>query len=348
MRIRQFTDGDRIAWDTYVLAHPDGYAYHQCAWKDAVERAYGFEGIYLMAEEEGRLAGVLPLVDFKLPILGRTLVSLPYCDVGGILADNAGTAKALQDYAVRLAGDFGAKGVELRSGPSNVSATVDTPKVRMLLDLPESSDALLAGLKAKLRSQVKKPMRDGLTATLGGVELVGDFYRVFCENMRDLGSPVHSLDWIETILAGYGRQARVGLVWLPDGTAAAAGIILMHGDKVSIPWASSLRRFNSRNPNMLLYWTFLAFAADNGCRMFDFGRSTPGEGTFRFKEQWGASPQPLLWQRLAAGTTDCVDLQAEGQPGVSGKRQLVADMWSRLPVAGANWLGPKIRRFISL
>ena len=55
---------------------------------------------------------------------------------------------------------------------------------------------------------------------------------------------------------------------------------------------------------MLLYWTMLEYACDNGYRYFDFGRSTPDEGTYKFKEQWGAKPTPLHWHYLSLnGTT---------------------------------------------
>lgn len=344
MEIRRFTNSDKKIWDAYVLAHPDGYAYHQCAWKEAVERAYGLEGIYLMAEKAGRLCGVLPLIDFNRPVLGRILVSLPYCDVGGILADDDDIAEVLQNYAIWLTNDLGATRLELRdSGRDSPLPVASGCKVRMLLDLPKSSDALLASLKAKLRSQIKKPLRDGLRATLGGQELSKEFYQVFCKNMRDLGSPVHSYSWIQSILSAYGEQARVGLVRLPDGTAAAAGIILQHGDKVSIPWASSLRKFNRMNPNMLLYWTFLAFAADHGYRQFDFGRSTSGEGTFRFKEQWGATPLPLKWQTFPKKSTP-----KRGVSETKNIRSLVEKTWRNIPLPICNILGPSIRRFISL
>jgi FemAB-related protein (PEP-CTERM system-associated) len=222
-----------------------------------------------------------------------------------------------------------------------------TDKVRMLLELPESSAQLLAGLKSKLRSQVKKPLRDGLTVTLGTGELIDTFYAVFAENMRDLGSPVHSRRWIEMIIATYGERSRIAVVYTPEGQPAAAGIVLLHPTTISIPWASSLRRFNSLNPNMLLYWSFLAYAAENGFKRFDFGRSTPTEGTYRFKEQWGAQPHPLFWYDLkisgcGAKTTSPVSARP------SGKRQLAANLWSRLPKAGANWFGPRIRKYISL
>jgi len=215
--------------------------------------------------------------------------------------------------------------------------------VRMLLDLPESASQLLAGLDAKVRSQVKKPVRDGLTAKLGTHELIDDFYLVFAENMRDLGSPVHSRQWIEAIVTAYAERARVAVVYTPEGIPAAAGVVLIHPLTMSIPWASSLRRFNRLNPNMLLYWIFLTLAIDRGCRCFDFGRSSPGEGTYRFKEQWGTRPEPLFWG-------SCSFRGKAPKPGANGTemRSLAENLWRRMPLAVCNTLGPMVRRCVNL
>ena len=213
----------------------------------------------------------------------------------------------------------------------------------MLLPLPEDAGALLAGFKSKLRSQIRKPYKDGLRAAIGGVELLDDFYPIFVENMRDLGSPVHSRKWLQSVLDGYGNQAKCGVVYMPDGEPAAGGIILCHSQTVSLPWASSLRRKNRWNPNMLLYWTFLEYAADQGYRFFDFGRSTPGEGTYRFKEQWGAKPEPLFWQRISLNGTpadnNAIDNERLGK---------AVKYWKKLPLSVTQILGPKIRKYISL
>lgn len=346
MQVRLATYADKEAWDDYVLRQPGGVAYQLIAWKEAIEQAYAFEGRYLLAESDLGICGVLPLIDFRIPLIGRSLVSLPYCDVGGILADDTATAAALRGHALEMARQTGARSVEFRNtGEKGKGSTKVVDKVRMILDLPHDSAALLAGLKSKLRSQVNKPLRDGLTAKLGGLDLITDFYRIFSRNMRDLGSPVHSLKWIRTVITEYGERARVGVVYTPEGHSAAAGIILLHDRLVSIPWASSLRKFNSLNPNMLLYWTFLAFAADNGFRQFDFGRSTPGEGTYRFKEQWGAKSTPLDWQEYDyAGRQKPISIRhSRSQP-----RAKIEAIWRKLPLFVCNCIGPTVRRCVSL
>lgn len=347
MRIRQANDKDQLAWDAFVLSRPDGIAYHLFAWKMAIEKAYGFHGVYLLAERGGEVCGVLPMIYMKGSFFAGKMVSLPYCDAGGCLACDVATGEALLATARDVATREGAKGLEIRwagTRPSGAdSSGVTGQKVRMLLELPGDSGTLLAGLKSKLRSQVQKPERDGLRTRLGGTELIDDFYGVFAENMRALGSPVHSKRWIVAVVEAFVGAARVGVVYTPEGVPAAAGVMLLHPRTVSIPWASSLRSCNHLNPNMLLYWTFLAFAADGGYAWFDFGRSTQGEGTYKFKKQWGAMPAPLCWQDIAAhgSTKKTGNLTATG-------RRLAEAAWSRLPLRVTTLLGPTLRRNISL
>lgn len=340
-------NGLRNKWDNYVLAHPHGYAYHLYAWREAVEAGYGFTGLYLMATEGTRVCGVLPMIMFKVPLLGQSLVSLPYCDVGGVLADSSRISEALLQEAGRHARKLGVNALLLRQVESHADVEdQDAPeadKVLMRLELPLTSADLLAGFKSKLRSQITKPQRDGLQAHIGGAELIEDFYSVFARNMRDLGSPVHSCLWMRQVLADYGERARVGVVTLPDGTPAAAGMILFTHRTVSIPWASSLREWNHLNPNMLLYWTFLEYSVDSGFLFFDFGRSTPGTGTYRFKAQWGARPIVLHRREILTG------LKTKSQGGVARLcRKSAEAAWSRLPLSASNLLGPKLRRYINL
>ncbi len=348
MEIRPATDSDRDLWDGYVHDHPHGLAYHRFAWKDAVERAYGFDCPYLVAVDGGRVRGVLPLVHVRPPLSRGALVSLPYCDVGGGLADDADAARALLRAAADEARRRGVHTVEIRTavdpGPALGAAVEPSVKVRMVLELPDGSEALLKSLKSKLRSQVRKPTRDGLRARLGGPELVAEFWPIYARNMRDLGSPPHPEAWFRAVVEAYGESARVGVAYMPDGTPAAAGVILRNGPVVSIPWASSVRELNRWNPNMLLYWTFLAHAADTGARWFDFGRSTRGEGTYRFKKQWGSEERPLYWVRLVRGA-----VEAETDPGPPGrKRELAEALLRRLPVGVNAWVGRLARKYVAL
>lgn len=350
MRIRYAEEKDQFAWDEYVLNHVDGLAYQLFAWKRAVKKAYGHDSFYLIAEKDSKICGVFPLIDFKIPFLGSSLISLPYCDAGGLLADNNDIARMLLQKATLLAKQSGAKCHVRATQVLHSNCANATDKVRMVLTLPENSDIYLASLRSKTRNKIKKALKNGYEVKVGSSELLGEFYSVFAENMHDLGSPVHSHKWIEAIVSEYKEKARVFVVFTPEGVPVAAGIILLHPTTVSNPWASSLRKYNHMKPNMLLYSALLSFAADNEFKQFDFGRSTPGEGTYVFKEQWGAKPSKLYWyEHIAADDSGNIVNQAKNvSSSNSGSRELAACLWQKLPVVGANWIGPRIRKYISL
>ena len=215
-------------------------------------------------------------------------------------------------------------------------------KVRMLMELPKTSDLLMKSLKSKLRSQIRKPMKEGLVSKVGGVEYLEDFYAVFSANMRDLGSPVHSKSLIKNVLQVFKDDARAIIVYKENQPVASA-LVIKFKETLENPWASSLREYSVLSPNMLLYWSMLEFACDNGFRYFDFGRSSPGEGTYRFKAQWGAQPLPLYWYRLT--------LRGKGGNGAwleKSKFDKSIHYWKKLPEPVARMIGPRIRKYIAL
>ena len=341
---------DEPAWDHYLEKHPDAPPYCIFAWRRAVEQAYSHKAHYLIAEDQGKICGILPLFVFQIPFFGNTLVSLPYCDAGGVYGDSEEVCRRLIDVAyssvekgkVRKLEIRSIKNTELLEESSNKwNVSINTGKVRMLRHLPSNSEELWSSFKSKLRSQVRKAEKNGLVFRWGNERDIPEFYEVFSRNMHALGSPVHSRSWIEAVFTSYQDNARIGLVF-KDEQPAGCGLILCTKNMVSIPWASTLREFNRLSPNMLLYWNFLKFAADSGRKVFDFGRSTPGEGTYRFKKQWGAEPRVLFWHVLSTAPV------GDALSGNGNKRMILENIWRRLPLSVVNVIGPLVRKYISL
>ncbi len=314
-------------------------------------------------KQAGGVVGVLPLVHMKSFIFGNALVSVPFFDFGGVLSENDKVAAELLGRALELQRSLRADLLELRhadlsrcseeggSEPRNfetifrsldVSYEVRTHKVRMLLDLPGSSKDLLDSFKSKLRSQIKKALKEGLETRIGGEELLVDFYKVFSENMRDLGSPVHSIGMMKNVVAEFADTAKVIVVYM-GREPVACGMMIGFSNIMEHPWASSLKKYSRLSPNMLLYWAMLEYACDNGFKQFDFGRSSPDEGTYKFKEQWGAKPSALNWYFV--GNHDPGRTKARVE---KDRFQKVITCWQRLPVGLTRFLGPRIRKYISL
>jgi len=343
--ITTISASDSALWDQYVEQHKGHSPYHLFSWLAAIENAYSHGVYYLVAKQDVNIVGLLPLVNIRIPFKGSSLCSLPFCDVGGCLADNSEIQSALEQKATELKGQLNSKSIEYRERAEISDVTqLEGRKVSMLLPLTETSDELFSGFKAKLRSQIRKAEKNGLTYELGtNQQFIDEFYAVFSENMLRLGSPVHSKKWIESICEQYKGQCIIAVVKL-GAVPVGAGIVLFSNDKACIPWASTRAEYNRLSPNMMLYWALLKFVTEQGCTEFDFGRSTFNEGTFRFKQQWGAKSALLEWRDDAP--------QSNSQMGTvqstSSLKSFVERVWKRLPLAVANTIGPKLRRYISL
>jgi FemAB-related protein (PEP-CTERM system-associated) len=342
----------QAAWDDYAEKNSAATFSHRFAWGESLATAYRVPIFRLAAKRRSgdtALAGILPLILFAAPGRDIRLVSLPYTDAAGIVADDTATGTRLLTAALDLAVDLGAVHIELRQAgspilqvpttdfPNRWSHTPHTFKTGLRRPLPESPDKLWYLLPAKVRNQVRKARTCGCTVAIGGPEQVDDFYAVFSENMRDLGSPVHDPELFRMLLGKQTLGPRVIMVSFAARPVAAA-IVFTHNATLCNPWASSLRRYRPSCPNMLLYWVMLEFAVEYGCRWFDFGRSSPDAATYRFKRQWGAAMQPLTWH-VFSRQPHTWDPHSE---------TLVDENWKTLDLSTSRRNGPARRRWISL
>jgi FemAB-related protein (PEP-CTERM system-associated) len=273
-------------------------------------------------------------------LFGRFGVSLPFVNYGGALADDDDAAGALELAATEAARVRRWRHVELRHFLQQFPRwPARRHKVAMWLPLTADAEAMWERLDRKVRNQVRKAEKSGCVAEVGGVDLVPPFYEVFARNMRDLGTPVYGRRFFEEILRTFPDSAKVFVVRIGDEPVAGS-VTIAFRERVEVPWASSLRQHNDKSPNMLLYWTMIKSAIAAGAAVFDFGRSTPDESTYRFKAQWGAEPKPLVWEYL--GLQGAIPHHGPRDSRFS----LAVSAWQRLPVPLANWIGPSIVRNI--
>jgi FemAB-related protein (PEP-CTERM system-associated) len=341
VRVEAGRELDRAAWDRYVGQQPEATAFHLAGWPEVLADCFGHRTFGLTAWQDGTLTGVLPLVLMSSRMFGRFLVSLPFFDYGGVLADDAATERALVDRAVALTRELGAAHLELRHVRTrDLGLQARTHRVSMRLPLPADPDVLWQGFKGKLRSQIRRPGKEGCVARIGGAEDLDAFYRVFAVNMRDLGTPVYPKAFFARILAILPEHTRLCVVER-GGEPVAAAFLISFRHQLAVQWASALRRYNTLSPNMLLYWAVLEHACRSGHTLFDFGRSAPGSGTYRFKEQWGAQPLPLSWDYWLPEGRPLPDLNYANPRYAAAIR-----LWQRLPVAVANVLGPRIIKHV--
>lgn len=338
MRVEEYRGGE-AEWDAFAREQRGFTHFHRWRWRVVMERVFRHECVYLCARDDaGALCGVLPLVRVRSVVFGHYLVSMPFLNYGGPLGTD-GAVAALVNEAVALAEQGQVKLLELRSRvPLDVPLEVSHRKVTVVLDLPPTADALMKGFTAKLRSQVRRPQREGATIRFGASE-VEPFFAVFSRHMRDLGTPSQSLGLFREVANQFPDDCWFATVRM-DGQPVAGGCAFRFGDEVEMTWASSLRSHSRFAPNMLLYWGFMERAIAEGVRRFNFGRCTPGGGTHQFKLQWGGKDEPLWWydrSRVAGATTPSPH---------DGAYRWGPRVWRRLPATVSTALGPSIVRYL--
>ena len=312
------------------------------AWLSVLQGSLRHTPYCVEATEDGHIRGLLPLCFVSSFLFGRFLVSLPYVNYGGTMADDDRVAGLLIDRAVQMAQDLKVRYLELRhevnlAHPSLTGRACD--KVNMRRPLPGDADELWRRLDSSVRNQVRKGRKHGLTVHWGSQELLAEFYDVFARNMRDLGTPVYSRKLFQFTLQLFGTRAELCVV-RGEGRCVAAALLLHGWGVTEVPSASSLRKFNHTNANMLMYWHLLERAIERRQSVFDFGRCSVDSNTHRFKKQWGAEPTPAQWQYHT------LDGEVGAMRASNPRYQRMIGLWKRLPVRLTRWLGPLVVRGI--
>jgi serine/alanine adding enzyme len=333
-------DGPADAWDAFVCNQAGWTHCHLYGWKRVMETLLGHECIYLAARDDGALRGVLPLVRVRSAIFGHFLVSIPFLNYGGPLG-TADAVRALVEHAAALADEGNVKLLELRSRiPLPLELPVSHRKVAVVLDLPGQAEQLWAGFDPALRSQVKRPEKEGVEVRFGP-DQVDPFFAVFARHMRDLGMPAQPKTLFSGLAEAFGNTVWFGCAY-HEGLPVAAGAGLRWGAELELTWASALSPYKPIAPGLLLYWSFMQRAIADRATLFNFGRSTPDAGphlaNHQVGRQWGSRDEPLWWyQRASRGAGVAVDM-----PGFDWGRPV----WRRLPLTLATALGPRVVRLI--
>jgi serine/alanine adding enzyme len=334
---RASEEKDAQDWEQFVTEHLGCSNYHRWGWKRAIENSFHWPTFYLMAEDAGRICGILPLVWQKSRIFGNFLTSLPFLNCGGVIAENQVAKEDLVGEAILIARQKKVDYVELRQRANpELNLLTKTHKIAMVLPLEPSSEAMWAALPHKVRTDIRKSMKSGLAAEFGGQESLDIFYDIFAKNMRDLGTPVYGRKLFSEIFKAFPNDSYICVV-RHQGKPVAVSFLSEYRGTIEALWSSSLYDFAALKPNMFLYWSILCFAGQKGFRFFDFGRSSVDSGTYRFKKQWGSQEVPLHWVYwVPDGAT---------LPEVNNKNpryQLAIRLWQKLPLSVTKLVGPAI------
>ena len=346
LRCRPLDARDEAAWDAFVAAHPAATFFHRAAWRRVIAAAFGHAPHYLMVERDGAVMGVLPLFHLRSLLFGRTLVSLPFCVYGGPLAADAESFSALCRAASALLGPARASALELRLRDEPAAdwfdpdAFVARPDLYVTFRKNISGDDAenMKAIPRKQRAVVRKGIERGLRSSVG--DGVDGLHRIYAESVRNLGTPVFARRWFRLLAEAF--RDSMDVLTVHDGERAVAAVMNFYWrDEVLPYYGGGTAAARECHANDFMYWDVMRRAAARGCRLFDYGRSKLGTGSYAFKKNWGFEPAPLHYRfHLAPGAAI-----PEHNP-LNPKYRLMVATWKRLPLPLANLLGPPVVRGI--
>lgn len=326
---------DGRSWDAYVEART-GTVTDLFAWRRVVRDAYGIRSYFLTATDESRIVGTLGLYEIKHPIFGHYLTTAVFGNDGGLHFDSPEARDSLVAEARKLANDLDVAYLVIRTRDLDLDEfQIDRNYYGAVLDLTERADELWKQLPGKTRNQVRRGEKEGFTLK-SGAEQAGAFFDVFHTHMRDLGSPAHSRKYYEAIAEHLGDRAEYLVV--TDGAKLVAGALLFRVNGSAMNYHTvSLRQYNRRCPNYLLYWRMIEASASNGLRWFDMGRSRAGSSQLQFKSNWNPQEVPLHYNFFLRKSENIPDLDPR-----NAKYRVAISLWQKMPLFVTKSVGPRL------
>ncbi len=335
LSVRAMLPSDAANWDAFVERCADTTFFHRSGWKEVIERAFGHRTHFLLAEAGGKIEGILPLAEIKHFLFGHSLSSLPFCVYGGIAAESEAAHGLLDQAAQRLAANLEVDHLEYRNmRPFHEDWPTKDIYVTFRKEMDPDVDQNMKNIPRKQRAMVRSGIKHGLISELDAD--VDRFFGVFADNMLRHGTPALPKRYFELLMEVFGRNCEV-LSVTKDNEVVSSVLSFYFKDEVLPYYAGDTLKARSLAANDFKYWELMRRACEKGCRIFDYGRSKRGTGSFDFKKNWGFEPEPLHYEYQLHRSKKVPD-----QNPLNPKYQLFIRAWRKLPLPVANHIGPYI------
>ena len=338
VRVRPYTPADAARWDDFVERCGDATFFHRAGWRHILDDVLRHRCHYLIAERSDVVCGVLPLSEVRSRLFGHALVSLPLCVYGGPVAADGPAENALIDAAVELARSLDVEHLELRN---RAAKRADWPRQDLYVSFRKSllpdPDANLGAVPRKQRAMIRKAIGRQLTSTID--EAPARFFRLYADNMHRHGSPPLSQHYFVELAKTFGPACETLIVTDAAGTPVSGVMSFYFRGEVLPYYAGDTEAARDLAANDFKYWELMRRACERGTRVFDYGRSKVGTGSYAFKKNWGFEPEPLAYEYQLLRRADV----PQNNPLNPRYRALIA-MWRRLPRPVVNAVGPMLAR----
>ena len=327
-----------MRWDQFVLQCPAASFFHRAGWQKIIREVFRHEPYFLFAVKNGEFQGVLALGHVNSWLFGNSLVGLPFAVYGGVAAVTDEAATALEAEAQLIAQRLGVDHLELRNiEQRHADWPTQDLYVTFRKEILAEEEANMLAIPRTQRAMVRKGIKNGLTTRVE--RDVEQFFALYADNVHRHGTPAMPKRYFQALMTEFGKDCEVLTVVSPDGRALSSVMSFYFRDEVLPYYAGDDEAARDLAANDFKYWELLRRACARHLKIFDYGRSKKGTGSYAFKKNWGFEPQQLNYNyRLYRS-----DAIPQNNPS-NAKYKLLIATWRRMPIGLANWLGPFIVR----
>ena len=325
-------------WDQFVMRCPEASFFHRAGWQKIVRDVFHHDTYFLYAEKDGAIRGVLPLAHVNSWLFGNSLVALPFAVYGGVAASDAAAADALELEAQQIAKTLGVAHLEFRNvNPRHVDWPTQDLYVTFRKEILPEEEANMLAIPRKQRAMVRKGIKNGLISQIDSSS--DRFFALYADNVHRHGTPAMPKRYFKALKDEFGSDCEILTITAVDGKVLSSVMSFYFRNEVLPYYAGDDESARHLAANDFKYWELMRRSCARGLKVFDYGRSKQGTGSFAFKKNCGFEPTPLHYEYCLYKR----DAIPQNNPA-NAKYKLLISTWRRMPLGLANWLGPFIVR----
>lgn len=350
-KVELLTDDNKTKWEDFVSLPNNAGIWHTLKWKEIIEKEYGFKSYYLMAINDLKVCGILPLFQVKSMITGNRIVSLPFSYNCGPIADSDSSFTLLTNEAKILAEKLKCEYLELKMRTNLPDESIKKNQLieskfyyTSVLSLSEDPEVIWNNMDPRrTRWAIRKAEREGVKIrTETNLDDIKVLHELKVLTRQKHGSPAPSHQFFKQIMKEFEPKNMVKL-WMAeyDNKIVSALMFYTFKDTVMPAYIASDDDYKSHMPNNLLHWRVIEWACKNGYKYYDFGRTEPeNESLLKFKNKWGCQSYKIPYYYYPKQP------KLLSQNRGSSKVTLITDCWKKAPVPVIRVLGPYLLKHL--
>ena len=290
-------DFESINEESYLQRKNIPNIFHTFKWMKIIKDTLDVECKIALLKKNDLIIASIPFVSYRNLIKGKCALPLLFSGYyGSIYADNDNFKKNIFNKFLKYCQEYNL----FTQIPEIHSINKDKfffgySIYKIELDANSSVEKqILALANKRMREYIKQAIKSKLQSFIGSTDLLNEFYILYLQNMKELGTPPLQKKFFKKILESFSNVSKIILI--KDQNKFCSGVFLLKVSKSEL-FAQTIctpRAYQTDQSTHLVYLEAVREAQKLGCSVMNFGRSINDSGPAIFKKRFGLKATPLL------------------------------------------------------